>query len=162
MKKIFAVIIVILFLTISLSGCDELNEPNYIIANVSCVVTVYARIYDAIWDVTLDKPVSNIQVRIEINKAGGERFIDVIYPEGGAQFGKTVAFNSFNVYKEQPLYFIGNIELDTIPTEYSNYTFNSDIKKIEWSEINSNAEEGTFSKTVTLTIVGTPPDLIED
>ena len=161
MKKIFVITIVILFLTLNLSGCDELNKPNYIIATVYCVVSVYARIYDPIWDTTRDKIVRNIMVRVEINKAGGERFIDVIYPEGSEEFGKTTAFASFNVYKDQPLYFIGNIELYTIPPEYSNYTFNSDIKKIDWSEINSNAEEGTFSKTVKLTIVGLHPNLIE-
>ena len=156
------IIVLILFLTIALSGCDELNKPNYIIANVSCVVSVFARYYDPYEDSIIDTIVTNVMVNVEINKAGGEKYTEIIYPEDSEGSGKTAISASFNVYKDQPLYFIGNIVLDTIPTEYSNYTFNSDIKKIEWSEINSNAEEGTFSKTVTLTIVGTPPDLIED
>ena len=164
MKKLFTISFVILSLTIILLGCVEKKE-NYVIANVTCMVNVKLKIpFEG--DVAY-QDLEGVMINVEINKAGGERVTDIIYPQvssiGEDPPGKTSCSASFRVYKEQPLYFIGNIVLQSVPSQYSDFTFYSDIEKIEWSEIYSEfLTDGLFTRIVYLTITGTHPDLIEE
>jgi len=118
--KILALCFTIIFFTIFLSGCTDINiiEPgpetqNYVVVTVNAEFCV---IND-----TTQTPVEDMPIIVEIVKAGGERFDGV--PRTSSD-GCTSAHTNFNLYKEQPIvaraYPLYNAELvqtKTLPWE---------------------------------------------
>jgi len=160
-KHLIVIGIIVLLLAIGLSGCEELeklDKPNYINVTVVCSVRVRAREplpegasekYDK-----FELPLA--LVNVEIIKDGGERSSDILSAEGG----KRQLTRTFKLYKEQSIVCIGNLVLESVPEEYSNYIFNSGSHTTPWSYIYPFTDYGgSFTQKVELTIEGWHPDL---
>ena len=160
-EKALAISVVFIFLMIGFCGCEELeklDKPNYINVTVVCSVRVRAR--EPLTEGESDKydkfELPLALVNVEIIKAGGERSSDILSAEGG----KRQLTRTFKLYKEQSIVCIGNLVLESVPEEYSNYIFNSGSHTTPWSYIYPFTDYGgSFTQKVELTIEGWHPDL---
>jgi len=129
-KKIISVSIMLIFLMIGLSGCDELenlNTPNYITVTVFSSATVYSVTQDA----NVLSP--GINVIFEIVKAGGERFdFYRLTTDSGSTESVTC---SFKLYKEQ------NIVSYALPTGVGTGAAR-DSKTLTWATVSNAAKMG--------------------
>ena len=130
-KKLMGLGIVLVFLMVGFSGCEELEEfgePEYITTTVYCRVQVlmegnndFGAVPDAI-------------VKVEIIKAGGERVSDLV-TTGDWGFANKYVSGTFDVYNEQPIECIANIVLESVSDISDYYTFQSGSVTIPYSEI---------------------------
>jgi hypothetical protein len=147
-KKIIAIGITLVFLIVSFSGCEELeelNKPDYITVTVNCLVEVFleGNIYG-----------KDILVSVEIIKDGGERVSETIKTDA---YGKSlkVVKGTFKLYREQPITCIANVILSSVEQNYSYYTFNSASKTITWNEIYPSSDFGeSTERQISLAIFG--------
>jgi len=130
MRKDLIIGIFIVFLSVALSGCEELekiNKPNYITVNVIASATVYTATENA----NILTP--DINVIFEIVKAGGERCnLYRITTDSGSTDSVTC---SFNLYKEQ------NIVSYTQPTGVLTGA-GRDSKTLTWGTVSTFADMG--------------------
>ena len=130
MKKHIIVGFLILFLSVVLSGCDELeelNKPNYITVNVVSSATVYTVTE------TLDTLTPDINVMFEIVKAQGEKF--EFYRLTTSSGSTESVACSFKLYKEQ---FIRSYAQPTgVPTGAA-----KDMKELSWATVSSVSKMG--------------------
>jgi hypothetical protein len=160
-KHLIVITMTLMLLAVGLSGCEELEEvldkPNYITVFVTCSVNVVLFPKMESMDDPQSIPATNLQLHIEIIKAGGERKTEVVTTNTN---GKTPEVStSFNLYREQPITCIANPAIESVNNLYPNYTFNSDSHTIAWSEIYPSNDFGDqVTKIVILTIYGTHKD----
>ncbi len=129
--SIFA--IVVLFICVVFSGCQEVERvlgpaeesKNYI------VVTVVADI--CVFNNTDNSPSVNEPVRIQIIKAGGERFDEVVTMSSE---GCSSATAVFNLYNEQP------IEAHAYPV---NHPENYESYTLPWEVVKSSSIQGVYT-----------------
>ena len=125
--------IILLLLTTFLSGCDELENVlgesekivDYIVVTVNAPVCVYNK--------TTEAPLVGEPVRIQIIKAGGERFDEVLYTDVS---GCTSAAISFKVYNKQ------TIDAYAYPVNHP-YVF--DEYHLPWEVIKADRIQGAYS-----------------
>jgi hypothetical protein len=108
--------------------------------------------------VTTDKGVVHgAFVDIDINKAGGER---QTFKRVTLQDGYTTSFSAtFNVYKEQYVQIIANIDSTSNfsnainDPKYTNYVWNSALENIKWNQIDQSynfGDSATFKNTINI------------
>lgn len=130
-NKIIVLGIVLVFLLVGLSGCEELEEfgePEYITTTVYCRVQVLIQVgdtYDGVQDAI---------AKVEIIKAGGERVSDLV-TTGDWGFANKYVSGTFDVYNEQPIECIANIVLESVSDISDYYTFYSGSITIPYGEI---------------------------
>ncbi len=138
---VFVVGICLLLMTLSLSGCDDLLEEDYI--TVVVVVDTLVLLVDA-----ADRPVINdyaegTNIQITMTKAGGERVVlNREINEVGVFRGAT---GTFKVFKEQPV--------ECIVTATETYGLYNQVAPyyvtLSWEEIDAAADFGdTYTWTV--------------
>jgi hypothetical protein len=130
MKNHMVVGFLIIFLSIALSGCaelEELNKRNYITVNVVSSATVYTVTE------TFETLTPDINVMFEIVKAQGEKFE---FYRLTTSSGKTESVScSFKLYKEQ---FIRSYAQPTgVPTGAA-----KDMKELSWTTVSSVSKMG--------------------
>lgn len=152
-KKLIAIGIILGFLVVGLSGCEELEElldkPDYITVTVNCLVEVYLD-YNIIG--------KDILVRVEIIKAGGERVSEIIKTDAYGKSPKEVT-GTFKLYREQSITCIANVILSSVEQNYSNHlVFNGASRTITWDEIYSASDFGeSTEREIVLAIFGRYP-----
>jgi hypothetical protein len=141
MKKIFFLMLIIsMFL-----NCDELEKNfNYIEVTVTGIAQVV--VFDTEKNTMyMDKPVAGEPVEMKLVKAGGERVEETGIT--GAD-GKTSITAKFNLYKEQPIEFVGK------PVNYPEQVASVNLT---WEEVDKTAfgngmgEPRTASRELILT-----------
>jgi hypothetical protein len=170
MKKLTAmiVIIILLFTTVLLSGCeeqifseiDELKSsiPNYI--NVT--ITTKACLFK--WNGSGSNDYFEIlpgaEIKIKMDKASGEGRI--FYATTGED-GWTPEFtHSFNVYREQPVNLYASL-YPSVPRGLSNYSISSYYQQLTWNDIHSQADFGeSYHWKPNCEILAYPPDYYEN
>ena len=131
--KIKILFVSILFLSVCFSGCEEVEDvlgpaeetKNYIVVTVNADICVYNN--------SDNSPLVNEPVRIQIVKAGGERFDEVVYTNTE---GCTSAATAFNVYKEQP------VDAYAYPVNHPEV---SDFYTLPWEVTKSSSVGGQYS-----------------
>ena len=138
MKKLIAAVgIILLFITLCFSGCEEVEvKPDYI--NVNCQVQAYVDLLDKYNNILIEKPVG-LMIRVDIIKDGGERFT----------FHETVDKNgfiytspcTFKMYKEQPIEAILEVQ-----GGYKDYYPTSPLssKTLTWAQVEPTGFGGTY------------------
>ena len=119
--------ITLIFSTIVFSGCEELDDSDYITVTVDCNVQV------SVMDYSTLKMVKDALVRVEIVKAGGEKVSELVSTNDMGMGVQTVK-GTFQLYREQPITCVANVILTSVE-QYSDFTFNSAVHTISWSEI---------------------------
>jgi len=134
--------------TLSLSGCDELEElskPDYITVTVNCLVSV--NIAGGVYG-------SDILVRVEIIKAGGERVSEIIKTDTYGESLKEVT-GTFKLYREQSITCIANVILSSVEQNYSGFTFNGASRTITWDDVYGLSDFGeSTEREISLPIFG--------
>lgn len=144
-KSLFVVCVCLMFMTLSLSGCELLEEEDYI--TVVVVVDTLVLLVDI-----NDKPVINdyaegVNIQITMTKDGGERVVL------NRQLNEVGVFNgatgTFKVYKEQPV--------ECYVTATQNYGLYAQvepyIETLSWDEIDAAVDFGdTYTWQVGATI----------
>ena len=159
--KILIISIIFIFLSLSLTGCDELedlNKPDYINVIVHCNVNAVVFPKMESMDDPQNLPAKFLQLNVEIIKAGGERVQDIvnIFADGTS----SSVYASFKLYREQPITCIANVVMESANKNYPEYTFNSDSKTITWNEIYPANDFGdTVRKYITLDVYGTHKEM---
>ena len=125
--KIIIVMITLVFSTIVFSGCEELDDSDYITVTVDCTVQV------SVMDYSTLKMIENALVRVEIIKAGGEKVSELVSTNDLGMGVQTIK-GTFQLYREQPITCVANVVLTSVE-QYSDFTFNSAVYTISWSEI---------------------------
>jgi hypothetical protein len=145
MRKLITILgVCVLFITLSFSGCELLEEEeNYI--------TVYIRVHCNVvlfnnqgeW-VTAKDPI-NIPVRIQMIKDGGERFTFNIVT-GTSGYTDPVDGN-FKLYKEQRI----EVTAETVSGFEDFYEYKAGFAMLTWAEVDAAADFGglySWSPTV--------------
>jgi hypothetical protein len=144
----------LMLLVVGLSGCEELeklNKPDYITVTVTCWVSVFFG-HDLEGGGTMSYPASNVLVKVEIIKAGGERVSDLLSSDINGDCESVTG--TFKLYREQPITCIANVILTTVE-QYPEYTFHSASHTISWNEIYPQYDFGdSVTKDVHLEISG--------
>jgi hypothetical protein len=122
----FRVLILLVF--VFLSGCEVLEEFNYVVVSVTGTVVVANYDFDnSNWGDAIDGEV----VEMSLIKAGGER-VDGTGTTGGG-VGQTTIHGTFNLYKEQPIDFKAKLVSNPM-------VIGSD--RVEWEYVNKNRRYG--------------------
>jgi len=148
--KVLSISIISLFVLVGLSGCEDLEEVNYVTVTVNCDVEV---LYSYNPESGSVSPAEDLLINIEIIKAGGERVSKNILTDYKGDC-RTVT-GTFKLYKEQPITCIANVVYDSKLELYPDIVFNSQSKTIEWNEIYPKTDfGGSTSRNIQLTIFG--------
>ncbi len=143
MKNFLTIIgVCLLFITLSLSGCELLEEEKDYIT-VVVVVNVLVSLLDAKGDFVITDIAVGTPIQITMIKDGGERTIlNRVTDEAGLVNGGT---GSFKVYKEQPVECIA-----TATGAYKTYAPVAPyIETLSWEEVDAAADfGGTYTWTV--------------
>jgi len=143
MKKHLLILgVCLLFITLSLSGCELLEEEEDYIT-VVVVVDVLVSLLDAKGDFVITDIAVGTPIQITMTKDGGEHTIlNRVTDEAGSVNGGT---GSFKVYKEQPVECIV-----TATGSYKTYAPVAPyIKTLSWAEVDAAADfGGTYIWTV--------------
>jgi len=137
MKKFLTIIgVCLLFVTLSLSGCEILEEKeNYITVNVSPTISI--ALYESqgkeisVWD----KVAIGVPVHIEIIKDGGER---LTFDEVTNAYGWVNVVGSFNLYKEQRI----EVTAETRGGFEDFYEYKSGFAMLLWDTVDATADFG--------------------
>ncbi len=141
-KHIIIIGVCLLLITLSLSGCELLEEEEDYIT-VVVVVNVLVSLLDAKGDFVVTDIAVGTPIQITMIKDGGERTIlNRVTDESGSVKGGT---GSFKVYKEQPVECIV-----TATGSYKTYApVEPYIATLSWEEIDAAADfGGTYTWTV--------------
>jgi len=103
-KQLIIIGIIILLVSVWLSGCEVIEENNYVIVTVDASVSI--RLLDKNGAEVLNKNLSGIPIIIEMVKAGGER----LRFERISSFGGADAQGTFHLYKEQMIEVIASVQ----------------------------------------------------
>jgi len=131
-KHLFVIGTAVLLLAVGLSGCEEIDyilgtpeeSKNYVVVTVVVDICVFNN--------TDNSPSVNEPVRIQIIKAGGERFDEVLTMNSE---GCSSATAVFNLYKEQP------IEAYAYPV---NHPENYKSYILPWEVVKSSSIQGAY------------------
>ena len=104
-----------------------MDKPDYITVTVDCTILV------TLIDYSILKIVQNAVVNVEIIKASGERVSKSVTTNDDG-IGIQEVKGTFKVYREQPITCIANIAITSVE-QYPDFTFNSVVHTIPWSEI---------------------------
>jgi len=141
-KHITIIGVCLLLITLSLSGCEILEEEEDYIT-VVVVVNVLVSLLDTKGDFVITDIAVGAPIQIMMTKDGGERTIlNRVTDEGGTVDGAT---GSFKVYKEQPV--------ECIVTATGSYKDYAPVapyyETLSWAEIDAAADfGGTYTWTV--------------
>ena len=127
-KNLIVIGTAVLLVVIGLSGCEEfekLNKPDYITVTVNCLVSV---------NIAGGVHGSDILVRVDIIKAGGERVSEIIKTDAYGDSPKEVT-GTFKLYREQSIDCIANVILSSVEQNYSGFTFNGASRTITWDDV---------------------------
>jgi len=147
MKKHITILgVCLLFITLSFSGCELLEEEaDYITVVVVADVLVGLLDYQG-YPLEIDFA-EGVPIQITMTKAGGERtIVNRVTDVAGSVDGAT---GTFKVYKEQPVECIA-----TATGSYKDYaTVAPDYDTLSWEQIDAAADfGGTYTWTVSLFI----------
>ena len=152
--KITIICIILIMLSISLCGCDELEgltKDEYISVTAICEVRVYA-IYKN--DPHSSHPVVDASVEVSIVKDGGERIEKTVLTNYNGITEKVS--KTFKLYNKQPIVCYANVVLRSVEENYPGFVFNSAMKTIPWDDIYPLRDFGeSTTRTIKLTIIGT-------
>ena len=142
-KAVYCVCCLVMFVSLMLTGCEELEEfldltPNYITVTVSARAKALLQHTDSN-GIIVDTPYRNGLIRLKIEKARGENAVwDVTTDLSGYTAAKSA---SFDVYKEQ------NVEVHARPQGDKAISYG--YKVFTWAEIWRLAGE-EFGKSISV------------
>ena len=147
MRKLITILgVCVLFITLSFSGCELLEEePDYI--TVVVVADVLVSLLDNKGEFVVTDIAEGVPIQIMMIKDGGERTIlNRVTDEAGTVTGAT---GTFKVYKEQPV--------ECIATATGSYKTYAPVAPafwiLSWEEVDAAADfGGTYTWTVDLLI----------
>ena len=145
-KHITIIGVGLLLITLSLSGCEILEEEEDYIT-VVVVANVLVSLLDNKGEFVVTDNAEGVPIQIMMTKDGGERTIlNRVTDEAGSVDGAT---GTFKVYKEQPVECIA-----TATGSYKNYApVAPDYGTLSWAEVDAAADfGGTYTWTVDLLI----------
>jgi hypothetical protein len=138
MRKLITILgVCVLFITLSFSGCELLEEKeNYITVHVGVLCNVVIVDSQGNWDPTKDS--SNIPVRIEMIKDGGERFIFNKAVTNSQSGGVDYVEGSFKLYKEQRI----EVSAEAVGEYGGFYEKEAGFAMLTWAEVDAAADFG--------------------
>jgi len=135
-KHITIIGVCLLLITLSLSGCEILEEEeDYITVNVGVLCNVVFFDNQGKWDPTKDP--ASIPVRIQMIKDGGERFTFNKVTESSLGATEYVE-GSFKLYKEQRI----EVTAETVGEFGDFYEYKAGFAMLTWAEVDAAADFG--------------------